>query len=365
LRSPRLPDSDMWTRLLAGIGSAAGGRWVAGSGRGRLVVLCYHDLCERDDFTSWLRVEVARFREHLEALAAYGRFVAPDALENLDELPADRLHFLITFDDGYLNNLRLAADVLEQNDVPALFFISTHHLVSGEAFWFDRVVTRIQAAHLSRLDLSHFGLDDYRFFATDGARRWEDIQRLLTDLKHLGNPNEPSVARILGFLDSEYGIAAEVHDQRLRPLTIQELIQLASRRQTSFGSHGHQHEILSRLGQNALAESVSASKQILEGVLNRPIDEIAYPNGDEDQRVIDACIKAGYRRGYGTDPGLVPRKPDLWRIPRLFVGGYDTAADVIANVNTLLVKTATSELMKRGFSGWSPGDTSHGSHQPR
>jgi peptidoglycan/xylan/chitin deacetylase (PgdA/CDA1 family) len=310
-------------------------------GRGRLIVLCYHDLCEKADFSSWLRVEVGAFRTHLEVLSKHGRFVGPDSLDHLDALAADRLHFLVTFDDGYLNNLRLAADVLEQYRVPALFFVSTHHLVTGEPFWFDRVVTRVQAAGLLTLDLESFGLGRYSFFDADGERRWNDIQVLLTDIKGLGNPNDPAVARILEHLDSTYGSASRKDDERFRPMSVTELKELARRDQIFVGSHGHVHEILTRLDDTALAENVSTSKQILETLLSTQIEHIAYPNGDEDTMVRDACRSAGYRRGYSTAPGTVPRSPDFLNVPRLLVGGYDSASDLVTNINTLLLQEAS------------------------
>jgi peptidoglycan/xylan/chitin deacetylase (PgdA/CDA1 family) len=348
-------------RLLRHIGPKTARPWLARAGRGRLIVLCYHDLRKPDDFTSWLRVEVGAFREHLHALSEYGRFISPTALDGLSELPHDRLNFLLTFDDGYLNNLQLAAEVLEEADVPALFFVSTHHLITGEPFWFDRVVTRVQAARLIALDLSTFGLRHYRFFPDDGARRWDTIQVLLTDLKRLGNPDEPALKRILDFLDAEYGPTAEHYDARLRPLHVSELKQLANRPQAFFGSHGHRHEILTRLTDQALTDSVVTSKQILERLVNAAIVEIAYPNGDEDPRVRSICARAGYRRGFLTTVGMVPRTPDILGIPRLLVGGYDTARDILSGVNALLLATATNELfggaLARRMRGTAPNNS--------
>jgi peptidoglycan/xylan/chitin deacetylase (PgdA/CDA1 family) len=328
----------MWNQVLRRCLGPVSGR-LGRIGAGRLVVLCYHDLREADDFTSWLRVEVGTFREHLEVLSKMGGFVAPGILDRPDQLPDNRLNFLLTFDDGYPNNLRLAADALEQFEAPALFFVSTHHAITGEPYWFDRVVTRIQAARLTRLDLSKLGLREYRFFAKDGARRWEGIQVLLTDLKRLGNASDPAVARVLDLLDSECGAQAEPHERWFRPINVSELKELATRRQTSFGSHGHRHEILTRLGDEALAESTFTSRHVLERLLNVTIDDFCYPNGDEDARVRNSCRQAGYRRGYVATPGVVSRQPDILRIPRVLIGGYDSAADVIGGIRRLLLTT--------------------------
>jgi peptidoglycan/xylan/chitin deacetylase (PgdA/CDA1 family) len=287
-------------------------------------------------------VNVESFREHVERLADIGTFVTPSAIDQLDQLADDRLHFLLTFDDGYVNNLRLAAPVLEQCGAPALFFISTHHLVSGEAFWFDRIATRIQAAHVTKMDLSPCGLREYVFHPSDGSRRWDDINRLLSDLKDLGNADHPVVARVLDVIEREYGEAAKTADQEFRPLTLTELRDLAGRPRMFFGSHGHRHDILTHLDDGSLAESLSESKRTLEQLLGTRIDAIAYPNGNHDDRVRRACTAAGYRRGYATTHGLVPRDLDDLAIPRVSIGGYEDADDVVATINSLLLTDAIS-----------------------
>src|SRR5262245_29737133 len=133
----------MWRApLKRALGSASVTRQLLRTGAGGLIVLCYHDLRETEDFRSWLRLEVTEFRRHLRALLELGTFVPPSALDRVQDLPTRRLQFLLTFDDGCPNNLRLGAAALEETGIPALFFVSTHHMVSGQPFWFDRIVSR-------------------------------------------------------------------------------------------------------------------------------------------------------------------------------------------------------------------------------
>jgi hypothetical protein len=66
-----------------------------------VVSLSYHDLREDDDFANWLRIGVSEFEAHLDELSRLGRFIAPEDLEHPEAL-APGLHFLPTFDDGYV-----------------------------------------------------------------------------------------------------------------------------------------------------------------------------------------------------------------------------------------------------------------------
>lgn len=304
-----------------------------------LLVLCYHDLREAGDLDSWLRVETSAFREHLKLLSNRGEFIQPSALSHVDELQGDGPFFLLTFDDGYSNNLRLAVPILREYDVPALFFVSTHHLITGERFWFDRVVDGVQATRTTRVDLRQFGLRRYRFPARDDVRRWEAIQGLLSDIKRIGNPGTPAVNRVVDHLAS----LAE-QDSRVtewcRPLRVEELQEMASTGLCHFGSHGHRHEILTLLDEKPLNETLVNSRRILEGLLGVPVTDLAYPNGNHDDRVAAACREAGYERAFGVEPALLGRGHDPFRIPRLLVGGYDSAGQLASVMNRLFVKGA-------------------------
>jgi hypothetical protein len=149
-------------------------RWLQDS-ESQTMILTYHDLCDEDDPASWLRVSAAAFGAQLRQLAGLGRFIAPDQLFDDGDMQEPGLRFLITFDDGYRNNHRLALPLLRAHGVPALFFVSTWHLQTGEPFWFDRLVTPIQALELERLDLSRFGLRAYSFARGPAAVRWESV----------------------------------------------------------------------------------------------------------------------------------------------------------------------------------------------
>ena len=44
----------------------------------------------------------------------------------------------VSFDDGYADNLTIAAPILKKNEVPATFFVVAGLL--GETFWWDELV---------------------------------------------------------------------------------------------------------------------------------------------------------------------------------------------------------------------------------
>jgi peptidoglycan/xylan/chitin deacetylase (PgdA/CDA1 family) len=288
--------------------------------RPRVVVLMYHDICEDGDFPNWLRVPVSAFDAQLRLLRGLGRIIGPEECREPERLPADTLHFLLTFDDGYLNNLRLALPVLERHEAVAQFFISTGPMASGEPFWSDVVTSAIQGARLESLDLTEFGLGVFRFRSA-GEAAWEDVQRCLVAVKNLGNEDHPAVMAVLEHLHREHAAVLAEHLPRYRPLTAAEVATLAGSPSVRIGSHGHHHRILTRLEDEALVASLRESRRLLEGITGEAVRELAYPNGNHDARVRRAALSAGYERAYTVAPGILTAHDDVLQRPRLGVAG--------------------------------------------
>jgi peptidoglycan/xylan/chitin deacetylase (PgdA/CDA1 family) len=101
------------------------------------------------------------------------------------------------------------------------------------------------------------------------------------------------------------------------------------RRGSDVQSHTVSHPMLSRLAPIDLDRELSASKRELELKLGRPIDYLAYPFGDVDQRVIEATRAAGYRAALGTEASIVQRRADRWAFNRVIVS-YTDGLDVFA-----------------------------------
>lgn len=78
-------------------------------------------------------------------------------------------------------------------------------------------------------------------------------------------------------------------------------------------SHSMLHRDLRTLGDDELAEDVTASKAALERLLDRPCRTFAYPYGLVDDRVAKAVSDAGYDLAFAWSPG----RWQALRAPRL------------------------------------------------
>jgi len=62
-----------------------------------------------------------------------------------------------------------------------------------------------------------------------------------------------------------------------------------------FGSHAHNHIVLTTLNWKRVNEELRISRQVLEQRLASPVEALAVPYGFCDQHVLDAAWESGYR----------------------------------------------------------------------
>jgi peptidoglycan/xylan/chitin deacetylase (PgdA/CDA1 family) len=281
-----------------------------------------------------MRVNVEAFDRQICLFKKIGTFIRPDDLDNPERLRKNRLNLLLTFDDGYCNNYKLGLPVLEKHGIPALFFVSTSNMQSGEPFWFDKIIQPIQNNSLESLDLRSLGLKNYHFTNKVDSVRWDDVQVLLEDVKKASRLQDGEIIEeIIQFLHCtcpEH--ESHGHEDENQPLSPQHIAAMHRSGLCYFGSHSHQHAILTNLSDGELKVELSKSRSILEDVVGEKILSISYPNGNVDDRIKMACMEAGYRYGYTTSYGKFDATVDKMYIPRILIGGYDTTLKVFLKV---------------------------------
>jgi peptidoglycan/xylan/chitin deacetylase (PgdA/CDA1 family) len=200
-------------------------------------------------------------------------FVAPADI--IKGLRAEGRYVLLTFDDGYRNNVR-ALPALESAGVPATLFISSGHVKQGKAFWWDVV---------------------YR----EGKRRGQsekEICRAVAGYKQL------KAAEIEKLIRAQFGAAAlqPVGDLD-RPFTPTELRDFAAHRLISVGNHTRDHAILTNHSVAEAREQIETAQADIREMTGKTPEMIAYPNGNLSARVLQTAVLCGLRLGIGIRPG--------------------------------------------------------------
>jgi peptidoglycan/xylan/chitin deacetylase (PgdA/CDA1 family) len=93
-------------------------------------------------------------------------------------------------------------------------------------------------------------------------------------------------------------------------------------------SHGWSHRFLTLCTPAQLARELLMSKNSLEDRLGREVEGIAAPGGRWDLRVATACLTAGYRRLYVSEPWIHVEVSGLEVVGRFMVRRTTTVAEL-------------------------------------
>jgi peptidoglycan/xylan/chitin deacetylase (PgdA/CDA1 family) len=219
-------------------------------------------------------ITAAFFGEFVESLLA--QRVAIRELVQALRCPQDGLTAVITFDDGYFNNV-YALGVLEQFGVPATFFISTKHVQEQKSFWWDAMYREARKRG-----------------STDRV-----IRRQVQGLKRL------RAKEIEGRIAQWFGPRAlkPVSDCD-RPFSTAELAAFARSPYVFLGNHTSDHAILVNYESQGIRDQVEEAQRFLTRIIGTAPKSIAYPNGSYDARVLEIARSAGLEFGLTTRTGL-------------------------------------------------------------
>lgn len=133
------------------------------------------------------------------------------------------------------------------------------------------------------------------------------------------------------------------HEAELLPMSWQELRLLAGAG-WEVGSHTRTHPRLTTVDDETLRMELTASKQDCESELGRPCRSVAYPYGDEDERVVRAAERAGYEAA-ATLPARLHAATSL-RWPRVGIYHGDDGRRYQLKVSPLARRLRSSSLWR-------------------
>src|SRR5215212_5224770 len=106
----------------------------------RTLILLYHRVAKLHSDLWSLAVTPEHFAEHLEVLRQYAH---PIRLQHLPQALSDgnipNRSVVVTFDDGYADNLHSAKPLLKRYDIPATFFLTTGYVGKEREFWWHEL----------------------------------------------------------------------------------------------------------------------------------------------------------------------------------------------------------------------------------
>jgi peptidoglycan/xylan/chitin deacetylase (PgdA/CDA1 family) len=261
--------------------------------RGEAVVLMYHRVADVEHDPWRLAVTPGNFEQHLAVIRERCR---PTSLAKLAAgLEAGSLpprSVVVTFDDGYRDNLHVAKPLLEQYEIPATVFVVSGYVDSDRDFWWDELAQLSGRTSLPEL-------------ANDRAAR-ERLRSL------------PSSQR-LDALDALWERAGLTRPPATLVSTGREIASLEETGLIEVGGHTATHAWLPGLTSEEQADEIASGKSALDELLGRPTESFAYPHGEFAPVTPGLVRDLGFRRACAGMRGAVSVDSPLHAIPRVHV----------------------------------------------
>jgi peptidoglycan/xylan/chitin deacetylase (PgdA/CDA1 family) len=284
------------------------------------LILCYHRVAEDVEDPFHLCVHPNNFAAHLEEIT---RWREPSTLSSLS-LSSRRPRVVVTFDDGYSDNLDAALPIAEAKGVPITVFVTSGMLGNPSGFWWDRLGALLRARPNGTSEFS----------AEIGGRSVKipigagDLESDLgTVRRHLLPLPVKEIERVLDGVSQQWSVASTSPPDAL-PLTRDGLRQLAAAELVTIGAHTVDHVRLRERSSEEQLQTIASSKQELERLLDRRVCHFAYPFGrgdDFDDETVDAVRLADFETACTTLPGNASPSTDRYRLPRRLVMNWGRA----------------------------------------
>ena len=278
------------------------------------LILCYHRIAEDVEDPFHLCVHPKNFAAHLEEIQ---RWREPSTLSDLSR-PSRRPRVVVTFDDGYSDNLGVALPIAEQKGIPITIFVTSGMLGDTNGFWWDRLGALLRARPKGPSEFSVVVGGNTRKIPVGVG----DLQSDFTAVRsHLLPLAVPEIGRALHAASEQWSVTSTAPRDAL-PLTHDELLRFAAAELVTIGAHTVDHVRLRDRSAEEQLQTITASKKELEQLLDQRVCHFAYPfgrSGDFDDGTVDTVRLAGFETACTTLPGSADPSTDHYRLPRRLV----------------------------------------------
>ena len=307
-------------------------RWMTRVvGGGHLSVFLFHKVPRVADPLLPGDLDLEGFEQLLDLIKAYFDIVplSEGATRLSKGLPASPIA-AITFDDGYPEWKDGVVQVLLRRGIPATFFITVGQFF-GRPMWHERLANIVRATNSERICMQQYKMADINLGTA--RERIDALKQLEFQFKYLplGVRDE-----FIAELESGVGTSSEV----VARMDASDLLVIADAG-FEIGAHTVDHPILGLCNLEESRDEIGRTREILEGMIKRPVRSFAYPNGrplvDFNWRHLEQVRSAGYDYAVTTHWGVARNGTSQFQIPRFTPWGpsrFSMALQLMRNAHS-------------------------------
>lgn len=318
---PALQSRAIKAAALIGSGLAAFTRTRRAS---EATILAFHGLSENEGdpaVLDWsLHLPVVVFHNICALLASDYRVISladlVEARTNGTSLPSNAV--VITFDDGYVSNYKLAYPILRKFDLPATIYVTTGFLDGEDILWFQRVDLALSCTQKQIIDWKINGKKLCLILDTR-ERRQQSLVRLMPELKELQDTDLLyEVDRLEEALETRTPVNEKL-PHLVRPMNWDMVREMSASGYVEIGGHTHTHPILARCDAISMRAEIFTCRARIRDELGKQPAAFAYPNGGADDFNRESMMlvrEAGFTSACSSINARVDSHVSLFQLPR-------------------------------------------------
>ncbi len=295
---------------------------------GKCIVLTYHRVLPEEMLnpaqSAWsMAVSKENFAAQMQLLTSHFDFLNEQEFLQWRRQPhafKGTRAAVITFDDGWRDNIDFALPILSDLEIPASLYICTDHITSGQSFWWRLIEQLAQSQGTANLIVKlkrafdEQGLCEHHHGQLTSELASAPIGTLIDRLKSIPAPS----------LVAAMSILARDETSDMREIMTWDEIKAMAASGVVIGPHTRSHAILPALSNEEMIAEIEGSANDLK---NRDLLTSAFfcfPNGDYDAQSRAAVRAAGFNQSYGLGQRAVrASKASLDVVPRVNVGMHN------------------------------------------
>ncbi len=313
---------------------------------GSCVIILYHRITSLESDPQMLAVSPENFAQHLEVIQNYGTVIP--LMELTGRIKANNLPkrtVIITFDDGYADNLLVAKPILQRHEMPATVFVASDGAEQKEEFYWDELdrillwpgeLPRELCVNIDGQnviydlgDSAHYDASDFQlnhqwnvsmdYVPTPRHYAYRDLCAKITHLTPY------SRCEIMASLREQMGSAQVIRDTH-RTMTALELRELVNDGLIDIGAHTMGHSYIAALDEKEQYAEMEKSKLHLEQILGREVPTFSYPYGTKSsysQIAVQFARKIGFQMACSNFAEPITLWTDNFQLPRHIARDWD------------------------------------------
>jgi peptidoglycan/xylan/chitin deacetylase (PgdA/CDA1 family) len=210
----------------------------------------------------------------------------------------------LTFDDGLRNNFTVLYPILQRTESPATFFVVPGLVERNEWIW----------THEARERLSSLTDVDCYVFAGELQAPSSECMGIVDWMKTLPNKQRIEILQRIRERTKKF-VPSRAQHEKFDLMNWEELLNLNPNLIT-IGSHSMSHPILSNIAEDEIESEIVESRRLLEQRLQRDVEYFCYPNGNYDDKIVQAVRKT-YTAAIAVECKTVSVGEDPYRLPRI------------------------------------------------